>query len=415
MVVAALGSDARADRRARFLQVIAESLGTHLADNIDYLFEPWGRELPDPGLVGERIGQQLGLLERADVLWASLGDEESRSLALRFFAYRALGPAHVRLQLDPTTYRRIVIGLGAQAMRQAVVAAMPGMPMEWQLHHYDFSQHGLPIQVVGSPLPLASTLAFSQYAYRGEAPAARPRPGDVALDVGGCWGETALWLAHMVGDLGFVHTFEPTPGNRRLLQQNLALNPGLAPRVTVWEEPVGPRAGETVWLPDVVGAGATTRVEPDATRPMVELQTESIDNIVAAYRIPEVDFIKIDVEGADLGVLEGAAETIRAQRPRLAVACYHKPDDLITIPDFVAGLGVEYRWYLQCSTMTDIDTVAFGVPRRGELLTKARGLYTHLRTVVSPLRRLRPTSTPARAKCQPDQACRSQRASRGSW
>ena len=95
---------------------------------------------------------------------------------------------------------------------------------------------------------------------------------------------------------------------------------------------------------------------------MVQLETTSVDSLCAAGRINRVDFLKVDVEGADLGVLEGASETIRDQRPRLALACYHKPDDLVKIPDFVAGLGVEYRWYLQCSTMTDVDTVAFGVP-----------------------------------------------------
>ena len=95
---------------------------------------------------------------------------------------------------------------------------------------------------------------------------------------------------------------------------------------------------------------------------MIECRTHSIDTLVAQRRIPRVDFIKVDVEGADLGVLEGAAETIRTSRPRLAIACYHKPDDLIKIPDFIASLGVPYKWYLQCSTMTDIDTVAFAVP-----------------------------------------------------
>ena len=94
---------------------------------------------------------------------------------------------------------------------------------------------------------------------------------------------------------------------------------------------------------------------------MVKLETESIDNLVG-QRILRLDFLKIDVEGADLGVLEGAAETICRDRLRLAIACYHRPDDLVTIPGFIADLGVRYRWYLQCWTMTDVDTVVFGVP-----------------------------------------------------
>ena len=94
----------------------------------------------------------------------------------------------------------------------------------------------------------------------------------------------------------------------------------------------------------------------------MKLRTDTIDALVQRGEIERVDFLKVDVEGADLDVLRGAAATIAQQRPRLAIAAYHRPDDLVSIPDFVASLGVEYRWYLQCSTMTDVDTVAFGVP-----------------------------------------------------
>jgi FkbM family methyltransferase len=350
------------ERRSRFLQLVADASAVTLADNIDYLFAPHGVELPDPARTGERLARQLEILERCGTIWEAMGDEHSRELLLRLLAYRALGPAHVRLQLDPREYRATVIGLSANAMHQAGAVQMGAMPLEWQLHHYDLTRIGLPIQVIGPPLPLASTVAFSQYAYRDASTGARPQPGDIALDVGGCWGDTALWLAHVVGSRGHVHTFEPTPGNRSLLEANLRLNPSLAPRITVWTEPLAGEPGETVWLPDAVGAGATMQTAPsDPSRRMVELSTSSIDSLVSSRRLTKVDFIKVDVEGADLSVLEGAAETIRSQRPRLAIACYHKPDDLVRIPDFVASLGVGYRWYIQCSTMTDIDTVAFAV------------------------------------------------------
>lgn len=351
-------------RRARFFQTVAEAQATHLPDNVDYLFQPFGVELPDHAHVGERLDAQLSVLEQATTLWNALGDETSRELLLRFFAFRALGPAHVRLQLEPDLYRRTVVSLGAHALRQGFVSRFPGMPVEWQVHQYDLRPFGLPMEVIGSPLPLASTMGFSQYAYRDESVAARPHPGDVVVDAGGCWGDTALWFAHAAGPRGVVHTFEPTPGNRRLLEQNLALNPELAERIHVWSEPLGPEPGVEVYIPDVIAAGATVQAQAGAVGEFetIAMPTQTIDALVAAGAIPRVDFLKVDVEGADVGVLQGAAETIRAQRPRMAIACYHKPDDLVVIPDFVAGLGVDYRWYLQCSTMTDVDTVAFAVP-----------------------------------------------------
>src|SRR5436305_15306018 len=90
--------DGGADRRVRFLQIVAEAARETLADNIDYLFEPFGRDLPDPAATGERLAAQLEILDRCSTPWSALGDEPTRDLLLRLFAYRALGPAHVRLQ-----------------------------------------------------------------------------------------------------------------------------------------------------------------------------------------------------------------------------------------------------------------------------------------------------------------------------
>jgi FkbM family methyltransferase len=356
------GGPAADGARAAFLQVVADAQARILPDNLDPLFHPWGHELPSPEGLGGRLADQLTILERAVVLWRQLGDDVSRRLWLRFLAYRALGPAHVRLQLDPIEYRRAVIALTAQMMRQPAVIPTSGMPFEWGMHHYDLHASGLPIQVIGPPLPLASTYCFSQYAYRDPVAGARPRPGDVAIDAGGCWGDTALWLAHVVGASGTVHTFEPSPRNRELLGHNLQLNPELAPRVRVHAAPLGRRPGETIWMDDIIAAGATAREQAREDARSVRLQTDTIDALVQAGTVERVDFIKVDVEGADLDVLQGAANTIVTQRPRLAIAAYHRPDDLVAIPDFIASLGVEYRWYLQCSTMTDVDTVAFAVP-----------------------------------------------------
>jgi FkbM family methyltransferase len=356
------------ERRAAFLQVVGEAQRTHLADNVDFLFDPWGPALPDPAGEGERIARQLAVLDRCDALWPRLGDDASRELLLRFLAFRALGPAHVRLQLDPGEYRRSVIGMTAQLVRALGAAGMPGLPFEWAHHVYDFGPTGVPLVLSGPPLPLASTLVFSQYAYRDEAaaPLARPREGDVALDVGGCWGETALWMATLVGDAGRVHSFEPSGQNLRLLAENLERNPALAARVAVHASPLAAQAGQEVWVDDAIAAGVTTHESADATtRATTPSTTDAIDALVARGELDRIDFIKMDVEGAELEILKGATHTLRTQRPRLALATYHRPDDLAVLPAFVASLGLEYRWHLQCSTLTDVDTILFGVPAEG--------------------------------------------------
>lgn len=361
--LATLAGDAR-ELRGRFLQLIADCQATHLADNVDTLFAPWGEELPDPARVGLRLADALDLLDRLGVIWGALGDEPSRELLLRFLAYDVLGPAHVRLQLEPRPYRRGVIGLSAQMLEQASVVKGLPVPLEWQFHLFDLTSAGYPVRVLGQPLPLASTYLFSQYAYRDAAAGAGPRPGDVAVDAGGCWGDTALWLAHQVGERGRVHSFEPAPRNHELMTRNLELNPRLAERIRAWPLPLGNDANAPVWVDDLLAAGAhvhdNARGYGDGEK--LQVRSETVDALVGCGEIERVDFLKVDVEGDDVAVLEGAAETIRTHRPRLAVACYHRPDDLVRIPETIASLGVSYRWYLQCSTMTRVDTVAFGVP-----------------------------------------------------
>jgi FkbM family methyltransferase len=351
------------DARVRFFQIVADAQRERLADNLDHLFHPGGHEIPDPAAAGARIAEQLAVLDRCGPLWRGLGDENSRELFLRYLAYRALGPVHVRLELDPLQYRRAVVDLTVRCQTQANVLGSRGMPLEWQLHLYDLASAGYAMQVIGNPLPLASTFLFSQYAYRDAAALAQPRPGDEALDVGGCWGETALWLANAVGPDGRVHSFEPTPSNRKVFAKNLELNPILGSRVTVWSAPIADTEGQTVFIRDGIAAGATVRDQPDAgAAQSCELVTDTIDAMVQRGDLERVDFIKVDVEGADLGVLQGAADTIRSFRPRLALAAYHRPEDLATLPGYVESLGVPYRWYMQCSTMTEVDTVLFGVP-----------------------------------------------------
>jgi hypothetical protein len=117
-------------------------------------------------------------------------------------------------------------------------------------------------------------------------------------------------------------------------------------------------------MDDVTAAGATTHVgdQAPAGRTTVPAITDTVDAMVARGALDHVDFLKMDVEGAELEVLRGAAHTLRTQRPRLALAAYHRPDDLAVLPAYVASLGLSYSWFLQCSTMTDVDSILFGVP-----------------------------------------------------
>jgi FkbM family methyltransferase len=190
--------------------------------------------------------------------------------------------------------------------------------------------------------------------YRAPAPAdVSVRAGDVVIDGGGCWGESALHFAHLSGPTGHVETFEFEPGNLERLHRNLELNPQLAKRVGVNEHPLWHTAGERM---SFRADGPATRLDGGAEG---GVETSSIDSLVASGRIDRVDFIKLDIEGSELAALEGAAETLRTFRPRLAVAAYHREDDLLMLPGFLASLELGYQFAIGHYTMSDEETVLF--------------------------------------------------------
>ena len=76
-------------------------------------------------------------------------------------------------------------------------------------------------------------------------------------------------------------------------------------------------------------------------------QIITLDDYVREKNLPRVDFIKLDVEGAELDVLKGAATTITRFKPILALSAYHKWDDFWTLMEFVKDLNPEYEFALR--------------------------------------------------------------------
>jgi FkbM family methyltransferase len=74
-----------------------------------------------------------------------------------------------------------------------------------------------------------------------------------------------------------------------------------------------------------------------------------------------ITFLKAHVEGNELNVLRGASETIRAHRPRIAVAVYHNPSDIVAIPDFILSLIPSYKLWLRHYSSGEPETVLYAV------------------------------------------------------
>ena len=174
------------------------------------------------------------------------------------------------------------------------------------------------------------------------------KPGMVVVDAGAHHGLYTLLGSICVGELGVVFAFEPSPRERIRLREHVRLN-GCS-NVRIESLALGPsRREEDMFLvegsedycnslrPPVVQAG-TTRVRVNVT---------SLDDFFCHGE--RVDFVKLDVEGAELGVLQGAQRLLSAKpRPVLLVEVF----DIRTQPwgyharEIVSSLAVkEYCWF----------------------------------------------------------------------
>lgn len=90
--------------------------------------------------------------------------------------------------------------------------------------------------------------------------------------------------------------------------------------------------------------------------------TLTIDDLVKDTIKEGVNFIKMDIEGAEVPALEGARETIRTYGPKLAIAAYHKADDLFVIPSLIMDIRDDYSFYLDYFTPVGYEAILFCIP-----------------------------------------------------
>ncbi|WP_415398438.1 FkbM family methyltransferase [Sulfurimonas sp. CS5] len=86
----------------------------------------------------------------------------------------------------------------------------------------------------------------------------------------------------------------------------------------------------------------------------------SIDNIVKE----KVDFIKLDIEGAEQDAIDGAKETIKQYKPILAICIYHKAEDWYKIPQKVLSIESEYKVYLRHYMEGIFESVLYFIPKK---------------------------------------------------
>lgn len=143
--------------------------------------------------------------------------------------------------------------------------------------------------------------------------------GDVVIDCGAYIGAFAMFAAKIVGSNGLVFAFEPDKENYKKLLENIKLNEltNIIPiNKGLWSE-------NTILPLNRHSEGSTFFFNIDKRDSIVEVPVVSLDNELKEKGVGKIDFIKMDIEGAEIEAIKGSEKTLKNKNIKLAIASYH--------------------------------------------------------------------------------------------
>lgn len=277
-----------------------------------------------------------------------LEDKLSQELFDRLILFRVLGHLHVRLPFNTAENREHLVTAASWRVEDTEDVGAFG-----PLSIFLVPGNKRAIRVKGWKENVTWTFLYRQYYFeRGEV-SIRPVSGDFVIDAGGCFGDTALGFADAVGERGHVYVFDPLPKHCAIMREQLAMNPALAPGISIFPIGLSDCVNNVPPLPD------DGIINPGARIVAADVPTTTIDEMVLGNGLARIDFIKMDIEGSELAALRGAEATIRRWRPKLAISLYHRAEDFFSIPSWIDSLGVGYRLFLEHYTIHNEESVLY--------------------------------------------------------
>lgn len=160
------------------------------------------------------------------------------------------------------------------------------------------------------------------------------RPGDVCLDCGSCEGFFAMQA--LGAGAAQVICIEPSGEMADCLRQTFATQIA-ENRIIIRNSAVGAADGKATFSFDEGNPFGGALQDPDTTARKVKVET--IATLCEELGLPRVDFIKIDIEGAEIQAAEGAIPILRKFHPRLAITTYHRSFHFAALRSLLMACG----------------------------------------------------------------------------
>ena len=186
---------------------------------------------------------------------------------------------------------------------------------------------------------VVAQLAETDAKYADFAPAPI-HAGDIVLDCGANVG-TFTYYALRLGAKKVI-AIEPAPNNLESLRRNFGKEVTEG-RVVIYPKGVWDKDDVLTLNESNSSSAMDSFVVTNDTHKSVTVPLTTIDKIVPELGLDRVDFIKMDIEGAEKQALTGARETLAKWKPRLEISVNHLPVDPVQVPRLILQLQPQYK------------------------------------------------------------------------
>lgn len=169
-------------------------------------------------------------------------------------------------------------------------------------------------------------------------------PGDVVLDIGANVGFFSIPASLYCGSSCVVYAFEPIAETTEILKNNISLNQ--LSNIKVINLALGSFEGNIDFFIDNSDLFESTSsvIVPKNYSDKRSISQTTLDKFVEVENLGRVNFIKVDIEGAERDMLKGAEKTIKRFKPVIAIRTYHLPDDMEVIKEILLSYVPEYKF-----------------------------------------------------------------------
>jgi FkbM family methyltransferase len=153
------------------------------------------------------------------------------------------------------------------------------------------------------------------------------KEGAVVFDIGAHIGLFSAIAAKIAGESGSIFAFEPAPNTVPVLNQTIRIN-NLGNVIEPVNQAMGKEVGKiTFFVSDTEADNSNSLVSYKEDRKLngVEVMVNTIDNFTVGKKLSKIDFIKIDVEGAEFDTLRGGIEVFKKFKPPFILAIHPEP------------------------------------------------------------------------------------------